>query len=224
MLTTISRSHCRRTLQLSRKFAAIRSLSTEHTPSDAPHPHHPPPVKSTGPGPSRQSTSRPLFHPSPRSSTVTSARQPPPFLPYLSPTFGRNQMLKVPDATRALLERIVGQFHAPIRYAFAYGSGVFEQAGYNNSNSRPMLDFVFAVTHPDHWHSINMHQHPHHYPLHARVLGSNFVSKVENISPGIWFNAFVEMEDVVRTFAVYVTWFRSPRIPRMHQTRLSSMA
>ena len=52
-------------------------------------------------------------------------------LPVLPPSFGRNQLLPVPNSTRALLEDIVNSFEAPIRYAFAYGSGVFEQAGYN---------------------------------------------------------------------------------------------
>ncbi|EGN97858.1 hypothetical protein SERLA73DRAFT_109095 [Serpula lacrymans var. lacrymans S7.3] len=60
----------------------------------------------------------------------------------------------------------------------------------------PMLDFIFAVTHPDHWHSINLHQHPSHYPLHARALGSSFVSKVQEITPGVWFNTFVPMHGV----------------------------
>ena len=64
---------------------------------------------------------------------------------------------------------------------------------------KPMLDFLFAVTHADHFHSINMNQFPSHYPLSARVLGSDYVSRVQNISPGVWFNAYVPMNGVVRT-------------------------
>ncbi len=120
----------------------------------------------------------------------------------LPPSFGRNQFLPVTDSTRALLEGIVAKFDAPIRYAFAYGSGVFEQDGYSTSSPSsaggPMLDFMFAVTHADHWHSINMHQNPSHYPLGARMLGSSFVAKVEEISPGVWFNSMVRMDGVVR--------------------------
>lgn len=100
-----------------------------------------------------------------------------------------------------MLEDIVAQFEAPIRYAFAYGSGVFEQEGYKaptaGSKDAPMVDFMFAVTHASHWHSINMHQYPGHYPLYARTLGSSFVSRVEDVSPGVWFNAFVPMKGVV---------------------------
>lgn len=110
------------------------------------------------------------------------------------------------DSTRALLESIVAQFDAPIRYAFAYGSGVFEQDGYvatsPTAKDGPMLDFMFAVTHASHWHSINMHQHPSHYPFLARSLGSSFVARVEDINPGVWFNTLVHMNGVVSSSVV----------------------
>ena len=61
-----------------------------------------------------------------------------------------------------------------------------------------MIDFIFAVSHPSHWHSINMSQFPGHYPLYTRALGSDFVSRIQGISPGLWFNAYVPMNDVVR--------------------------
>lgn len=66
----------------------------------------------------------------------------------------------------------------------------------------PMLDFMFAVRHPDHWHSINMNQFPSHYPLHARILGSDFVSRVQEVGPGVWFNAFVKVNGVVSICAL----------------------
>ena len=135
----------------------------------------------------------PHLHPRPRPIAKNQRR----VLPDLPPSFGRNQLLPVPNSTRALLEDIVNTFEAPIRYAFAYGSGVFEQASYDTTGARPMLDFVFAVTHPDHWHSINMHHFPGHYPLHARALGSGFVSGVQALGPGLWFNTYVPMHGVV---------------------------
>src|SRR6266702_1227434 len=107
-------------------------------------------------------------------------------LPHLPATFGQNQLLSVSNSTRALLESIVADFNAPIRYAFAYGSGVFEQDGYQTEKGAPpMLDFMFAVTHPAHFHSINMAQHPSHYALYARTFGSSFVTRVEEIGPGV---------------------------------------
>ncbi|KZV80259.1 mitochondrial matrix Mmp37, partial [Exidia glandulosa HHB12029] len=114
-------------------------------------------------------------------------------------------MLSVPDSTRALLEEIVSSFNAPIRYAFAYGSGVFDQHGYprgETGEGRPMIDFLFAVTHAAHWHSINLNQNPTHYPLHARWLGSDFVSSVQVVAPGMWFNAYVPYKDVTIKYGV----------------------
>ncbi|KAF7365203.1 Kinesin-like protein [Mycena venus] len=130
---------------------------------------------------------------------------PPPKKPARSRLFGRNQLLPVSNSTRALLESIVEQFDAPIRYAFAYGSGVFEQDGYPIKESAvdgPMLDFMFAVTHPAHFHSINMQQHPSHYTFHARVLGSDYVTKVQEFGPGVWFNAYIPMAGVTIKYGV----------------------
>jgi translocator assembly and maintenance protein 41 len=81
-----------------------------------------------------QSSFSPQSQPPPSPSERNTLRRPesPLALPYLFPrNFGQNQRLSVPDSTRALLEEITNSFDAPIRYAFAYGSGVFEQEGYS---------------------------------------------------------------------------------------------
>lgn len=173
--------------------SGTRGLSTETVSSTADG-SAPPPLPSTGTKTAKTRSSR--MHPRPRKTESYS-----PHFPELPPSFGRNQMLPVSNSTRALLESIVAQFNAPVRYAFAYGSGVFEQEGYvqqtTTGKDAPMLDFMFAVTHPSHWHSINMQQHPSHYPLHARTLGSDFVSYVQDVRPGVWFNAYVPMNGVV---------------------------
>ncbi|TFK89552.1 Mmp37-domain-containing protein [Polyporus arcularius HHB13444] len=178
----------------------VRSLSTETATSSGPQPPPPPPPSSKHP------TSKPLarthLNPAPRPSTSHRHQ----VLATLPPSFGRNQFLPVADSTRALLESIVARFEAPIRYAFAYGSGVFEQDGYGSSSPTssdgPMLDFMFAVSYPAHWHSINMHQFPGHYPLGVRMVGSSFVAKVEEIPPGVWFNSMVNMNGVTIKYGV----------------------
>ena len=165
-----------------------RSFSAEpisHSPTQSAPPPPPPLSMAQKPRTSR-------LNPSPR--RLEQSRNP--YLSHLPPTFGKNQLLPVADSTRALLESIVSEFNAPIRYAFAYGSGVFEQDGYSSAK-KPMIDFVFAVNHPSHWHSINMSRFPGHYPLYSRALGSDFVSRVQEISPGLWFNAYVPMNGVV---------------------------
>ncbi|KWU45201.1 mitochondrial matrix Mmp37, partial [Rhodotorula sp. JG-1b] len=112
----------------------------------------------------------------------------------LPKSFGRNQMIKVPEQIQRDLEDVMSSFKAPIRYAFAYGSGVFQQKGYTNED-KPLLDFVFAVSHPSHWHAINMQQHPDHYSLPMRLLGSNAVAWMQEKGLGaeVWFNVDVEI-------------------------------
>jgi len=171
------------------RLLCCRSFSTEPISHSSAQSVPPPPL------PTVQKSRASRLNPSPRRLQHSQN----PYLPHLPPTFGKNQLLPVADSTRTLLESIVSNFNAPIRYAFAYGSGVFEQDGYLSSK-KPMIDFVFAVNHSSHWHSINMTQFPGHYPLYSRALGSDFVSRVQEISPGLWFNAYVPMNDVVRQF------------------------
>ncbi|KAJ2927490.1 hypothetical protein H1R20_g9606, partial [Candolleomyces eurysporus] len=177
----------------------VRALSTEPAASH-PTPDLPPPGLPSSTPSSKNAKYR--LYPQPR--PAVSHRHSP--LPKLPPTFGRNQLLPVSNSTRALLESIVAKFDAPIRYAFAYGSGVFEQDGYAENKKEgkegPMLDFMFAVTHPAHFHSINMQQFPSHYPLHARVFGSSYITKLQEISPGVWFNPYVTMNGVTIKYGV----------------------
>lgn len=199
MLSTVA--HTRRTAHKALRpavVAAQRTLATE--PSSHPTPDLPPP----GLPPSSASTSKsaPKYRLQPQPRPAVAHRHSP--LPKLPTNFGRNQLLPVSSSTRALLESVVAGFDAPIRYAFAYGSGVFEQDGYAQKEGaeKPMLDFMFAVTHPAHFHSINMHQHPSHYPLYSRMLGSSYISKVQEISPGVWFNPYVTMNGVTIKYGV----------------------
>lgn len=164
----------------------VESHSTQPPP---PPPHFTPSSSSQAPAPARRT--RLSLAPRPAPQRQTASR-----IPLLPPQFGKNQVLAVPDKTRALLEEIVAGFEAPIRYAFAYGSGVFGQDGYRDSD-RPQLDFLFAVTHADHFHSINLHQNPKHYALAPRLLGSDFISRVQSLAPGLWFNPYVKVKNGV---------------------------
>ncbi|KAF7298938.1 Kinesin-like protein [Mycena indigotica] len=187
MLSTISRHPHRTPVTL-----ILRSLTTEH---HIPTPDVPPPLPNKASPPRHRSR----LYPAPRPAGHSLQH---PSLPNLPASFGRNQLLPVSNSTRALLESIVDEFDAPIRYAFAYGSGVFEQDGYPKGSDAPMLDFMFAVTHPAHFHSINMQQHPNHYTLSARVFGSSYVSKVQEVGPGVWFNAYIPIAGVTIKYGV----------------------
>lgn len=136
-----------------------------------------------------------------------------PHIPYIPPSFGKNQQSDIPDASRIALTKVVDSFQAPVRYAFAYGSGVFSQLGYEHhveavdgreakekGKGKPLVDFILATPYIEHFHSINMRQNPSHYPSYMRLLGSKAVSKLQEFGgAGVWFVAYVEVEGVVRT-------------------------
>lgn len=60
----------------------------------------------------------------------------------LPASFGQNQVIPVAEGVREELEGVVRAFKAPIRFAFAYGSGVFRQEGYSDKVSGCWCDMT----------------------------------------------------------------------------------
>ena len=141
-------------------------------------------------------------------------------LPHLN--FGVNQHIVINDEFKEALRQILWQFRAPIRYAFAYGSGVFPQSkdvgapsSKTSIHSKPppavvkaqgrtpkMIDFIFGVSYTQHWHSLNLHQHRDHYSA-LGSLGSGAVSAVqEKWGAGVYFNPFVTINGTLIKYGV----------------------
>ncbi|KAL2913068.1 Mitochondrial translocator assembly and maintenance protein 41 [Polyrhizophydium stewartii] len=129
----------------------------------------------------------------------------------------------------ARIERIVASFRAPVRFALAYGSGVYRQRGYGPAQapappaptsdsaaaaasgsaappaatpaskpttaaaSGPMIDLILGVTHPEHWHSLNIRQNRQHYSSLAN-LGSGSISSIQDLGAGLYYNPDVVIE------------------------------
>ncbi|KAJ2956262.1 hypothetical protein NQZ79_g7856 [Umbelopsis isabellina] len=118
-----------------------------------------------------------------------------------SPEFGTNQYISIDEEVKQRLKDVINTFNAPIRYSFAYGSGVFQQKGYDSKN-QPMVDFIFGVTHPHHWHSLNIQQNPHHYSV-VRRFGSNVTTLLqEKVGAGVYFNPYVEVNGMMIKYGV----------------------
>lgn len=139
--------------------------------------------------------------------------------------FGVNQHMPFNAEFKEVLKQIPWQFRAPIRYAFAYGSGVFPQS--KSSGKVPteeeiraihpkappaiqraqdgtpkMIDFIFGVSHTQHWHSLNMKQHRDHYSALAS-LGSGAVSYVQDkLGAGVYFNPYVVVNGILIKYGV----------------------
>lgn len=137
--------------------------------------------------------------------------------------FGVNQHMIINYELKEALRIMLRQFNAPIVYCFAYGSGVFPQGDLGRSiseaefrsvhpkpppalvkaqkGSPKMIDFIFGVTHTQHWHSINIRQHRNHYSGIAS-LGSGLVSSVQDMGAGVYFNPYIEMNGMLIKYGV----------------------
>ncbi|KAG9228493.1 mitochondrial matrix Mmp37-domain-containing protein [Amylocarpus encephaloides] len=136
--------------------------------------------------------------------------------------FGVNQHILINDEFKESLRQVLWNFRAPIRYAFAYGSGVFPQAKPSASpssatsiHSNPpsavvnaqggnpkMIDFIFGVSYTQHWHSLNLHEHRDHYSA-LGSLGSGAVSAVQDKwGAGVYFNPYVTINGTLIKYGV----------------------
>ncbi|KAH3683329.1 hypothetical protein WICPIJ_005696 [Wickerhamomyces pijperi] len=116
----------------------------------------------------------------------------------LPKSFGTNQYININDTNATELGSILQKFKAPIRYAFAYGSGVFSQ-GYTSKDTQ--TDMIFAVTYPDHWHSLNMKYNKDHYSS-MRYFGCNAVAGLQEVGAGVYFNPYVEIDGQLVKYGV----------------------
>lgn len=139
--------------------------------------------------------------------------------------FGVNQHIIIDAEFKEALRQIPWQFRAPIRYAFAYGSGVFPQSKSDGRVATPeeiarvhpkvppavqraqdgtpkMIDFIFGVTFTQHWHSLNLKQHRDHYSG-LGSLGSSAVSYVQDhMGAGVYFNTHVVVNGILIKYGV----------------------
>jgi translocator assembly and maintenance protein 41 len=132
---------------------------------------------------------------------------PPPSFPK---AFGANQVVPIEDDLQRRLDHILKTFPHPLRFAFAYGSGVFpqSQAGPEHTSKpesksgKKMIDLVIAVTHPEHWHGINMSQNKRHYSLMSRLVGSIGVGWIQKAGAGLWYNPYIKIDDEIVKYGV----------------------
>lgn len=133
--------------------------------------------------------------------------------------FGVNQHIIINEEFKEALRQILWQFRAPIRYAFAYGSGVFPQSAKSASGAtlhpnppeaiskvqggnQKMVDFIFGVSFSQHWHSLNLQEHRKHYSS-LGSLGSFAVSKIQDsIGAGVYFNPYITVNGVMIKYGV----------------------
>ncbi|KAL1920679.1 uncharacterized protein VTP21DRAFT_1056 [Calcarisporiella thermophila] len=204
MLSSIRPSHSLHRYRI--PFIAFRRLynTQELTPTSLSSPPPPPPLLPRHPSPSHAPPNvahKPSSAKPPASNVARPTYRLSPMNIPTAPEFGLNQNIPVDEAFKQQLRDIVLHFKAPIRYAFAYGSGVFRQVGYDGKK-QPMLDFMFAVSHPEHWHAINMQQHKSHYSS-VRLFGSKAVSILQDwMGAHVYFNPYVKVNGMMIKYGV----------------------
>ncbi|KAL8799126.1 MAG: hypothetical protein Q9182_006132 [Xanthomendoza sp. 2 TL-2023] len=207
-----------------RSFASVDSGNGAKE-SDAPRRRDS--VSPTPSGSSTQSveTSKSSTLTTPESSTPSDWDENPnlnisTFAQLPSSTFGHNQHMIINSDFKEALRQILWQFRAPIRYAFAYGSGVFPQTASGSKSpstvhshpspaissmqggSGKMIDFIFGVSYTQHWHSLNLQQHRDHYSA-IGSLGSSLVSRVQDkYGAGVYFNPYVTVNGTLIKYGV----------------------
>ncbi|TDZ46186.1 Phosphatidate cytidylyltransferase [Colletotrichum trifolii] len=141
-----------------------------------------------------------------------------------SKDWGKNQQIELNTEFKQVLADVMRQFKAPIVYAMAYGSGVFPQGKAARSVSDDefravhpapspalmkvqkggpkMIDFIFGVTHTQHWHSLNIREHRDHYSGIAG-FGSGLVSTFQDRwGAGVYFNPYVTKKGMLIKYGV----------------------
>lgn len=138
--------------------------------------------------------------------------------------FGYNQHIKINEDFKESLRQVLWQFRAPIRYAFAYGSGVFGQKSSSSSATSDLsphphppkavedwqkggakiIDFIFGVSHTQHWHSLNLQQHPEHYSgLKYIPNASAVVSWMQDgWGAGMYYNPYITVNGIMIKYGV----------------------
>eukprot|EP00656_Telonema_subtile_P003916 TRINITY_DN11772_c0_g1_i1.p1 TRINITY_DN11772_c0_g1~~TRINITY_DN11772_c0_g1_i1.p1 ORF type:complete len:357 (+),score=106.98 TRINITY_DN11772_c0_g1_i1:180-1250(+) len=91
-----------------------------------------------------------------------------------------------------VLEEILGCL-PPASFAMAYGSGVFQQKGYD-ATQRPMIDFILGVHDSAEWHTLNLAANKHHYAPLAVVGGGKAVAAVQRCGgQHAYYHPYVQM-------------------------------
>lgn len=65
-----------------------------------------------------------------------------------------------------------------------------------------MVDFIFGVSHPQHWHSLNLQANPHHYSILGKFGSKAVATTQEGFGAGVYFNPFVEVNGMLIKYGV----------------------
>ncbi|XP_011368963.1 phosphatidate cytidylyltransferase, mitochondrial [Pteropus vampyrus] len=113
--------------------------------------------------------------------------------------------LQALQSSGVAFRRILSHFPEELSLAFAYGSGVYRQAGPSSNQKNVMLDFVFTVDDPVAWHSKNLKKNRNHYSF-LKVLGARVITTVQNnYGAGVYYNPLIMCDGKLIKYGVIST-------------------
>nr|XP_020728223.1 phosphatidate cytidylyltransferase, mitochondrial isoform X2 [Odocoileus virginianus texanus] len=113
--------------------------------------------------------------------------------------------LQALQSSGVAFRKILSHFPEELSLAFAYGSGVYRQAGPSSDQKNAVLDFVFAVDDPVAWHSENLKKNWSHYSL-LKVLGPRIITAVQNnYGAGVYYNTLIACDGRLIKYGVIST-------------------
>ncbi|KAI1234328.1 hypothetical protein IHE44_0003369 [Lamprotornis superbus] len=113
--------------------------------------------------------------------------------------------LPVLSSSAVKFRRVLAHFPQELSLAFAYGSGVFRQAGASAEQGESnMLDFVFAVDDAVTWHMTNLSKNRSHYSF-LKFFGPKKISTIQRYGAGIYYNTLVPCNDRMIKYGVIST-------------------
>ncbi|XP_043298872.1 phosphatidate cytidylyltransferase, mitochondrial isoform X4 [Cervus canadensis] len=113
--------------------------------------------------------------------------------------------LQALQSSGVAFRKILSHFPEELSLAFAYGSGVYRQAGPSSDQKNAMLDFVFTVDDPVAWHSKNLKKNRNHYSF-LRVLGPRIITAVQdNYGAGVYYNPLITCDGRLIKYGVIST-------------------
>nr|KAF6311286.1 TAM41 mitochondrial translocator assembly and maintenance-like protein [Myotis myotis] len=113
--------------------------------------------------------------------------------------------LQALQSSGVAFRRILSHFPEELSLAFAYGSGVYRQAGPSSDQKKAMLDFVFTVDDPVAWHSKNLKKNWSHYSF-LKVLGPKVITTIQNnYGAGVYYNTLIMCDSKLIKYGVIST-------------------
>ncbi|XP_053456387.1 phosphatidate cytidylyltransferase, mitochondrial isoform X3 [Nycticebus coucang] len=113
--------------------------------------------------------------------------------------------LQALQSSGVTFRKILSHFPEELSLAFAYGSGVYRQAGPNSDQKNAMMDFVFTVDDPVGWHSKNLKKNRSHYSL-LKFLGPRIITSIQNnYGAGVYYNSLVRCDGRLIKYGVIST-------------------